>query len=44
MNLSDRIAVIHDGELSGLVYQKDVDENVLGLMMAGSLKRVEAVV
>lgn len=44
MNLSDRIAVIHDGELSGLVYQKDVDENVLGLMMAGSLKKVEAVV
>lgn len=42
MNLSDRIAVIHDGELNGLVYQKDVDENALGLMMAGSLKKVEA--
>lgn len=43
MNLSDRIAVIHDGELSGLVYRKDIDENDLGLMMTGSIKRVEAV-
>lgn len=44
MNLSDRIAVIHDGGLSGLVYRKDVDENDIGLMMTGSIKKVEAVV
>ncbi len=44
LNLSDRIAVMHDGELSGLVYRKDTDENELGLMMAGSIKKVEAVV
>lgn len=44
MNLSDRIAVIHDGELNGLVYRKDTDENELGLMMAGSIKKVEAVI
>lgn len=43
LNLSDRIAVIHDGELSGLVYRKDTDENELGLMMVGSIKKVEAV-
>lgn len=42
MNLSDRIAVIHNGELSGLVMRKDTDENELGLMMAGSLVKVEA--
>lgn len=42
MNLSDRIAVIHNGELSGLVYRKDIDENDLGLMMTGSMKKVEA--
>ena len=44
LNLSDRIAVIHDGELSGLVYRKNTDENELGLMMAGSIKKVEALV
>lgn len=42
MNLSDRIAVIHNGELSGLVYRKDTDENELGLMMSGSIKKVGA--
>lgn len=41
MNLSDRIAVIHEGELSGLVMRKNTNENELGLMMAGSLKKVE---
>ena len=43
MNLSDRIAVIHNGELSGLVNRKDTDENELGLMMSGSIKKVGAV-
>ena len=42
LNLSDRIAVIHDGEITGLVWRKDTDENELGLMMAGSLKKMEA--
>ena len=42
MNLSDRIAVMHNGELSGLVYRKDTDENELGLMMSGSIKKVGA--
>lgn len=40
LNLSDRIAVIHDGELYGLVQRKDTDENELGLMMSGSVKKV----
>lgn len=38
LNLSDRIAVIFNGELTGLVDRKDTDENELGLMMAGSVK------
>jgi len=33
--LSDRIAVISHGELVGLVQADDVDENEVGLMMAG---------
>jgi len=33
--LSDRIAVISHGELVGLVQAEDVDENEVGLMMAG---------
>lgn len=37
MNLSDRIAVIHNGELSGLVDRQDTNENELGLMMSGAL-------
>lgn len=40
LNLSDRIAVIHDGELSGLVNREDTDENDLGLMMSGAVKKV----
>ena len=39
MNLSDRIAVIHDGELTGIVQRKDTNENELGLMMSGALKK-----
>ncbi len=39
MNLSDRIAVIHDGELTGIIDRKDATENELGLMMSGALKK-----
>ncbi len=42
MNLSDRIAVIHDGELTGIVERKDTNENELGLMMSGALKKEAA--
>ena len=38
LNLSDRIAVIFNGEITGVVDRKDTDENELGLMMAGSKK------
>lgn len=40
LNLSDRIAVIHNGEISGLVNREDTDENELGLMMSGAIKKV----
>lgn len=42
MNLSDRVAVIHSGKLSGLVNVADTDENEIGLMMSGSKERVVA--
>ncbi|KAF0196061.1 MAG: simple sugar transport system ATP-binding protein [Bacillota bacterium] len=35
MNLSDRIAVINNGELIGVVDANDTTENEVGLMMAG---------
>ncbi|MGL5330491.1 MAG: ABC transporter ATP-binding protein, partial [Peptostreptococcaceae bacterium] len=35
MNVSDRIAVIYEGKIVGVVDAKDADENVLGFMMAG---------
>ena len=35
MNVSDRIAVIYEGKIVGVVDAKDADENTLGLMMAG---------
>lgn len=35
MNVSDRIAVIYEGKIVGIVDAKDADENMLGLMMAG---------
>jgi simple sugar transport system ATP-binding protein len=35
MNISDRIAVIYEGKIVGIVDAKDADENTLGLMMAG---------
>ncbi|MBU5675441.1 ABC transporter ATP-binding protein [Alkaliphilus sp. MSJ-5] len=38
LNLSDKIAVIYEGEIVGIVNTNDTDENQLGLMMAGSKK------
>ncbi|CUP38302.1 ABC transporter [Clostridium baratii] len=35
LNLSDRIAVVNSGELIGIVNTKEIDENKIGLMMAG---------
>lgn len=35
MNVSDRIAVIYEGRIVGIVDAKDANENQLGLMMAG---------
>lgn len=40
LNLSDRIAVICNGELTGLVKADETDENELGLMMSGSIRKV----
>ncbi len=41
MNVSDRIAVIYEGEIVGIVKPSETDENEIGLMMSGS-KRVAA--
>ncbi|KGR91184.1 heme ABC transporter ATP-binding protein [Ureibacillus massiliensis 4400831 = CIP 108448 = CCUG 49529] len=35
MNVSDRIAVIHDGEIVDIVLPNETDEQELGLLMAG---------
>lgn len=35
LNLSDRVAVVNGGELIGIVNTKEIDENKIGLMMAG---------
>lgn len=37
MNLSDRIAVIYEGKIVGIVDAKNADENTLGFMMAGGV-------
>ncbi|GAA0356342.1 ABC transporter ATP-binding protein [Bacillus horti] len=42
INLSDRIAVMNNGELVGIVDAKDATENKLGLMMAGVKGEEEA--
>ncbi len=39
LDLSDRIAVIYGGEIVGVVDAKETDENELGLMMSGSLRK-----
>ena len=38
LNVSDRIAIIYEGEIVGVVDADKTDENELGLMMAGSKK------
>jgi len=38
MNLSDRIAIINNGELIGIVNASETNENEIGLMMAGIQK------
>jgi len=38
LNLSDKIAVIYEGEIVGTVNANETNENELGLMMAGSKK------
>lgn len=39
MGLSDRIAVMYDGKITGIVDPKEVTEEELGLMMAGSKQK-----
>ena len=41
LNVSDRIAVVNNGELVGIVNANETDENEVGLMMAG-IKRGES--
>jgi len=40
LNVADRIAIIYEGEIVGIVMAAETDENVIGLMMAGSKKGV----
>lgn len=39
LSLSDRIAVMYDGEITGFVNPKEVNEKELGLLMTGVTKR-----
>ncbi|MCY9599570.1 heme ABC transporter ATP-binding protein, partial [Paenibacillus chitinolyticus] len=39
LNVSDRIAVIYEGEIVGEVLPEETNDQELGLMMAGSMKR-----
>ena len=41
LNVSDRIAIVNNGELIGIVNASETDENEVGLMMAG-IKRGES--
>lgn len=41
LNVSDKIAVVNNGELIGIVNAKDTNENEIGLMMAGIKKEGE---
>ncbi len=40
LDISDRIAVIYNGEIVGVVQATETDENELGLMMSGSKRQV----
>jgi len=42
LNLADRIAVIHNGELVGVVDAKEANEHEIGLMMAGGQRGATA--
>lgn len=42
MDLSDRIAVMYEGHISGIVKPQETNERELGLMMSGSLNKQEA--
>ena len=42
LDLSDRIAVIYNGELVGIVDAAETNENEIGLMMAGGKRGVTA--
>ncbi len=42
MDMSDRIAVIFNGEIIGVVNAGETDENELGLMMSGALRKTSA--
>lgn len=39
MDVSDRIAVIYNGEIVGIVDARETNENELGLMMSGALRK-----
>jgi simple sugar transport system ATP-binding protein len=39
MDVSDRIAVIYNGEIVGIVDAASTNENELGLMMSGALRK-----
>ena len=38
LSLSDRVAVMYEGKIVGVMEQKDADINTIGLMMIGSLR------
>ncbi|WP_227765317.1 ABC transporter ATP-binding protein [Zhaonella formicivorans] len=40
LSLSDRIAVIYEGEIMGILSREEVDLEIIGMMMAGSNKLV----
>lgn len=42
LNLSDRIAVIHDGSVAGILTPEETNKEELGLLMAGSSRRKAA--
>ncbi len=42
LDVSDRVAVIYGGEIAGIVQASETDENELGLMMSGSVRRTGA--
>ena len=41
MNVSDRIAVIYEGQIVDTLLPKETTEQELGLLMAGQQKRIQ---